>query len=182
MTNILPLCWEFLKIGLFAVGGGMAAIPFLKELSGKHPQWFSLMELADMIAVSESTPGPIGINMATYTGFKVAGVLGGVFATFALVLPSLVIVLLLARALDRYRLNSGVEAAFAALRPAVAGLIAAAGLAVLQLSVWLGGAFQWKAGILFCIVLACTQWKRLKNTHPVVFIAASAVIGIVFAF
>ena len=84
---------EFFKIGLFAVGGGLVTIPFLFELTRKY-NWFSAQELMDMIAVSQSTPGPIGINMATYAGFQTAGIYGGIVATFGLVLPSLATLLL----------------------------------------------------------------------------------------
>ena len=90
----LQLFWEFFKTGLFAVGGGLATLPFLYRLADKYP-WFSAKQIPDMIAVSESTPGPLGINMATYTGFQHSGVIGSIAATFGLVLPSVIIIILI---------------------------------------------------------------------------------------
>ena len=89
----LLLFFEFFKIGLFAVGGGLATIPFLYALSDKY-HWFSSAQLVDMIALSESTPGPLGINMATFAGFQTIGVLGGAISTFGLVLPALFVIII----------------------------------------------------------------------------------------
>ena len=89
----LQLFWEFLKTGLFAVGGGLATLPFLKAITHKYP-WFTANDLMDMIAVSESTPGPMGVNSATYAGFHAAGLPGALTATFSLVLPSVIIIIL----------------------------------------------------------------------------------------
>ena len=91
----LRLFFEFCKVGLFSVGGGLATIPFLTDL-GERTGWFTSAQLADMIAVSESTPGPMGVNMATYVGFTSGGVLGGIVATLGLIFPSLVIILIIA--------------------------------------------------------------------------------------
>ena len=133
-TTLLTLCYEFFKTGLLAVGGGLATLPFLSEMSNKYDSWFTHAELADMIAVSESTPGPIGVNMATYVGFRVMGnfgagwsILGAVLATVSLVLPSLIIVVIIAKMMCKYMSNKYVQWAFSGLRPAVTGLIAAAG-------------------------------------------------------
>ena len=97
----LQLAWEFMQIGLFAIGGGMATLPFLQRL-GEHSGWFDGRLITDMIAISESTPGPIGINMATYVGYNTAGVLGGVAATLAEILPSVVIVIMVSKSLERF--------------------------------------------------------------------------------
>ena len=102
------LFFEFFKIGLFAVGGGMVTIPFLFDLTKKY-DWFSAAELTDMIAVSQSTPGPVGVNMATYAGFQTAGISGGIIATFGLVLPSVVIVIWLSKLLSHYAENQFVK-------------------------------------------------------------------------
>ncbi|MCQ2741384.1 MAG: chromate transporter [Alphaproteobacteria bacterium] len=128
------LFFEFFKIGLFAVGGGLVTLPFLFDLSEKYG-WFSATELADMIAVSESTPGPIGINMATFAGFNTAGVAGGLSATLGLVLPSIVIIILVARMLDKYRFNIRVQNILEGLRPAVLALILYAGLQIAKITV-----------------------------------------------
>ena len=107
----LQLFWEFLKIGLFAVGGGMATLPFLQDLA-ESTGWYSQSLITDMIAISESTPGPIGINMATYVGCNVAGFFGGVVATMGEILPSIVIVVLISKSLDRFRGSKLVDSAF----------------------------------------------------------------------
>ena len=192
MMLLLRLFWEFFKTGLFAVGGGMATLPFLYNISDSTG-WFTHAQLADMIAVSESTPGPIGVNMATYVGFTTAGVPGAVVATVGLVTPSVIIILLIARVLAAFRQNKYVDAAFYGLRPCSVGLIAAAGLMVVKIALFdfdlfhqtgrLLDVFNVKALILAAVLLILTRGvKQLKKLHPVVFILASAVIGIVFSF
>ena len=130
---LLQLFWEFFKTGLFAVGGGMATLPFLYDISSRTG-WFTEAKLADMIAVSESTPGPIGVNMATYVGFETAGVPGAVTATLGLICPSVIIILLIARVLRQFRSNKTVDAVFYGLRPCSIALIAAAGLLVAKIT------------------------------------------------
>lgn len=181
--DLLLMCWEFFKTGLFALGGGMATIPFLTQIAKTHPHWFTLNQLADMIAISESTPGPIGVNMATYAGYEAYGVLGGILATFSLVLPSYIVLLFIARALDRYRNNTLVNASFLALRPAVTGLIAAAGYTVLRIAVMTqSGGINAGAVALFLLILALTQWKKLSRVHPIAYIGIAAIAGIVLKF
>ena len=188
----LQLFWEFFKTGLFAVGGGMATVPFLSEIAARTG-WFTQAMLADMIAVGESTPGPIGVNTATYVGYTVAGVPGGVVATLGLVLPSFLIILIVAAFLKAFRTNKYVERVFYGIRPASVGMIAAACVAVMRIcfvdtAAYKAGAgilefFNWKAFALFAAIWLLTNLvKRTKKLHPVVFIAASAVIGIVFRF
>ena len=190
--TILRLWWEFFKIGMFSVGGGMATLPFLYNMADRTG-WFSYDQIADMLAVSESTPGPIGINMATYTGFTTAGFWGSLAATLGMITPGIIIVLLIVAGLDRFRRNKYVEAAFYGLRPASTGLIAAAGvlvveIALLNLDVFreskkVFDIFNYKAIILAVLLLVLTRWfKPTKKLHPVVFIAFSAVVGIVFSF
>lgn len=189
---LLQLFWEFLKIGLFSVGGGMATLPFLYDLSDKMG-WYTYAQLADMVAVSESTPGPVGINMATYVGYTVGGFGGAVLATLGVLVPGTVIVLIIAGMLARFRGNRYVEAAFYGLRPASTGLIAAAGVSVIGVAL-LNTALYEETGRLLdlvsvkAVILAVVLWmltnvvKPTKKLHPVVFIAASAVVGIVFSF
>ena len=184
----LSLFWEFLKIGLFAVGGGMATLPFLRELSVRTG-WFSQDLITDMIAISESTPGPIGINMATYVGCNIAGLFGGFIATMGELLPSVIIVIIISKSLERFRNAKAVGDAFYGLRPAVTGLIAAAGISVaqvamLQLELYketnsLLNLMDWKKLLLFVVMLIGI--RKLK-WHPVVYIAISAVVGLIFAF
>ena len=189
---LLRLFFEFFKTGLFAVGGGMATLPFLYDISARTG-WYTTEMLADMIAVSESTPGPIGVNMATYVGFVTAGIPGAIIATLGLITPSIVIILLIARALKAFRENPYVEAGFYGLRPCSVGLIAAAGFLVIKLALFntelyqasgkLIDLFDFKAIALAAVLLVCTRYvKKLKGLHPIFFILASAVIGIVFAF
>ena len=174
----LRLFWEFFKVGLFSVGGGLATLPFLYSLGAKTG-WFSTADVANMLAVSESTPGPIGVNMATYVGFDCGGVLGGVVATLGLVTPSVIVIVLIAMALQAFRTNKYVDAAFYTLPPASTGLIAAAGWSVFALV--LAALLQWKNLILFAVIWVLTNLvKPLKKLHPVVFLALAAVVGIVF--
>lgn len=180
--ELLKLCWEFFKTGLFAVGGGMATIPFLARMAETNPHWFTLADLADMIAVSESTPGPIGVNLATYAGFRLAGVGGAVATTLSLVLPSYIVLLLIAGALERYRSHPLVDSSFRALRPVVTGLIAAAGYTVLQMALLRDTQLFLPAVLLFVVLLTATQWKKLEKLHPIAYIGVAAAVGILFQF
>lgn len=188
----LRLFFEFFKTGLFAVGGGMATLPFLYDISEKTG-WFTTAQLADMVAVSESTPGPIGVNMATYVGFTSAGILGSVVATLGLITPSVIIILLIARALQAFRQNKYVDSAFYGLRPCSVGLIAAAGILVVKIAMFntelyaqtgrIADLVNFKAIILAAALLVFTRYiKATKKLHPICFILTSAVIGIVFSF
>ena len=185
----LRLFWEFFKTGLFAVGGGMATLPFLYDISARTG-WYTTAQLADMIAVSESTPGPIGVNMATYVGFHTAGVPGAVIATLGLIAPSIIVILLIARVLEQFRSNKYVDAAFYGLRPCSVGLIAAAGALVVKIALFdvdaykasgaLADLFDFKAIALAAVLIVLTRFvKPTKKVHPIFFIIASAAAGIV---
>lgn len=184
----LQLFWEFLQIGIFAVGGGMATIPFLQHLS-ESTGWFPPSLITDMVAISESTPGPIGINMATYVGCAIAGIPGGIIATLGEVLPSVVIISLVSMSLARFRSSKVVDYAFYGLRPAVTGLIAAAGLSVAQVAMFqmelyrqtgsLLDLFDFKKLIFFVLIFAAIKKFKL---HPVAYIACAAVVGILLGF
>lgn len=189
----LQLFWEFFKVGLFSIGGGMATLPFLAHM-GESTGWFTQSQLMNMLAVSESTPGPVGINMATYVGFTVGGAPGAVVATVGEVTPSIIVVLLIAAVLQQFRRNKYVEFGFYGLRPASTGLIGAACLGVFQETlvnisavtadgVDLAGLFHWRGLALAGILLAFTNWvKPTKKWHPIVFIAISAAVGVAFRF
>ena len=199
MSVYLRLFWEFFKTGLFAVGGGMATIPFLKDI-GEKTGWYTYTDLMNMLAVSESTPGPIGINMATYVGFTVGGPLGAVIATLGEVTPSIVIILIIAVLLKNFRDNKYVNHAFYGLRPASTGLIGAACVAVILevltsvtvlsegriingFQLGEGTLLHWPKLALAAVLLVLTNWvKPVKNWHPIVFIGLSAVVGIVLGF
>ena len=182
MNILLTMCIEFFKTGLFAVGGGLATLPFLTRMQQQYG-WFTAEELANMIAVGESTPGPIGVNMATYVGFSTYGVIGGICATLSLVLPSLIIILIIAKAMDRYQKSPLVQNMFAFMRPAVTGLIAAAGFEVLKIALLNHGesgvSINPIAVTLYALLVVLIHLKAFKKLHPIVFIAAGAVAGII---
>ena len=186
---------EFFKTGLFAIGGGLATIPFLHDMIGKYG-WFTTELLTDMIAVSESTPGPIGINMATYVGFITGlkdfgiggAILGAVIATIALVLPSLIIICIIAQFLKKFKESEIVQSIFYGLRPAVTALIASAGLGIFMVTLFSVDAFKASGQIsdffklpyilLFCIIFFIS--KKFKKLSPIILILFSAIIGVVF--
>ncbi|MCI8720715.1 MAG: chromate transporter [Oscillospiraceae bacterium] len=192
----LRLFYEFFKTGLFAVGGGMATIPFLYSMAD-NTGWFTRLDVDNMIAVGESTPGPIGVNMATYVGYITGGnvgglpfaILGSVIATLGLITPSIIVILIIASFLKNFRDNRFVDSAFYGLRPASTGLIAAAGLSVVVSNLFFAGAlengfslavFNWKGWILAIVLWVLTnKVKQTKKLHPIIFILASAVVGIV---
>lgn len=205
MITYLLLFWEFFKTGLFAVGGGLATVPFLKQISMAHPEWFDLDLLGNMIAISESTPGPMGVNMATYVGYHTGssvfgipgGILGGIVTTFGLVLPSVVIIVLISKVLAKFKSNPLVDSAFYTIRPAVTGMIISVGITMLkpallntafstftefknQLStVGIINIIDWKAVVLFIILMIATNIKKIK-LHPIIYILAAGAIGALF--
>ena len=173
----LRLFWELFKTGLFARGGGMATVPFLFDI-GARTEWFTAEELANMIAVSESTPGPIGVNMATYVGFKTAGIFGGVISTLGLITPSIIIILIVAQILARFRDNPLVETIFKYLRPAVIGLILFALWQLVPLT-FLGADKNILVlpVVAFAVLLFCLL--KFKKIHPIVWIGVGAVFGLI---
>ena len=178
----LQLFWEFFKTGLFAIGGGMATLPFLYDMADKTG-WFIRAQLADMIAVSESTPGPIGVNMATYVGYITKGVPGAISATLGLIAPSIIIILVIAAFLQAFRTSKYVSGAFYGLRPASTALITAAGLVVVKETFVVSTGFFWQGPILAAVIIVLTNFvKQTKKWHPIVFIGLSALVGVVFRF
>ena len=190
MTIYLQLYWEFFKTGLFAIGGGMATLPFLKDI-GASTGWYTYSDLMNMLAVSESTPGPIGINMATYVGYLVGGLPGAVIATLGEVTPSIIVILLIAVLLKNFQDNQYVNWAFYGLRPASTGLIGGACVAVMlevltfvhisaggivnTFGLERGQIFNLPALALAAVLLVLTNWvKKVKEWHPIVFIGLSA--------
>ena len=186
---------EFFKTGLFAIGGGLATIPFLHDMIDKYG-WFTTELLTDMIAVSESTPGPIGVNMATYVGFITGlkdfgiggSILGAVITTIGLVLPSLIIICIIAQFLKKFKESEVVQSVFYGLRPAVTALIASAGLGIFMVTLFSVDAFKASGEILdffklpyillFCIIFFIS--KKFKKLSPIMLILFSAIIGVVF--
>ena len=182
ITTALELFWEFFKIGLFAVGGGPATLPFLMDLTNAKP-WYTMEQLTNMIAISESTPGPLGLNMSTYAGFQTLGLFGGLVSSFGLVLPSVVIIILIARFLDNFSQNPYVRAAFYGIRPAVTALIGAAvfGLCRVSLFTETDGVLKPEVGsmIIAVVVFGLLQVKCLKKLHPALWFLLGAGIGII---
>ena len=177
----LILFLEFFKVGLFTIGGGLASLPFLYELAEKYT-WITKSMIADMIAISQSTPGPIGINMATYVGFKSGGILGGIIATFAIVLPSFIIIIIIANFLNKFKNSKLVDSAFKGLRPTVTGLIAVAWFEIIKISIinvnsLFDIVINLKALIVFLAILLLT---KKFDKHPIVFIGIGALVGIIF--
>ena len=188
----LRLFFEFFKTGLFSVGGGMATIPFLSRMA-ETTGWFTQAQLADMVAVSESTPGPIGVNMASYVGFTTAGVPGVIVATLGLITPCYLVILVVAHFLQKFRSSPLVDKVFYGLRPASAGLIAVAGWSVVCMALVNTKAYELTGnlldlvsvkGLVLAVVvwLGTNLWKKGKKLHPVAWIALSAVAGVVFRF
>lgn len=174
---------EFFQIGLFAIGGGPATIPFLMDIPSRH-DWYRVEDVANMLAVSESTPGPIGINMATYAGFNAAGLPGGIVATLSLVLPSLIVIILIAKLLDNFSNNKYVNSSFGMIRPAVTGLIATAVWGIFRTTIFNAkdGSFQFPVAqfIVVLVIFGLMNVKRLKKLHPAVWILFGAILGIVW--
>lgn len=183
----LTLFWEFLKIGFFTIGGGLAALPYLFDLAERYT-WFTSEQVVDMVAIAESTPGPIGVNAATFAGFQAAGVLGGITATLAFAVPGLIISIIVAKFLAAFHENKYVKSSFLGIRPAVTGLILAVGIKLIKgvlLKDWSGelptliSSVDIKAAILFIVsFFAVLKFKK----HPIVYIGAAAAIGIIFRF
>lgn len=187
----LRLFFEFFVTGLFSIGGGLATLPFLQRMS-ESTGWFTTQQIYDMLAVSESTPGPIGVNMATYVGYTTGGIPGAVIATLGLIAPSIIIILIIAKVLQKFGESRVVKSIFYGLRPASVALIAAAGLSVAAEvfirpefleSHAISQLFDLKCVALAAVILILTRYvKYTKKLHPVCFIALSAVVGIIFKF
>lgn len=185
--TFLYLFWEFFKIGLFAVGGGPATIPFLFDLANSDYGWFTQKQLVDMIAVSESTPGPIGINMATYAGYNAGhsvmglagGVLGGIIATAGLVIPSIIVIIIVAGFLKAFSENKYVKSAFYGIRPMVTSLVLFAVYGIVFQTFYQDGAFAWQVIIISLIAFALMFIKKLKKLHPAFWLVLGAVAGVI---
>jgi len=182
--NIFLLYIEFFQIGLFSLGGGLATLPFLFSMAEKYP-WLTKEMVGNALAIAQSSPGAIGVNMCTQVGFYAAGVPGAFTAALGLISPSIVVILIVARMVQAFKENPIVKRVFAGLRPASAGLLAAAGFGAIKLSLWAG----------FSQDISWTRWFRLPECalfaallvgirrfkgHPVLYIALAAAAGIVF--
>lgn len=184
MMAYFALFWSFFQIGLFSIGGGYAAMPLIQEQVVEINGWLSLGEFADVVTLSQMTPGPIAINAATFVGIRVGGIGGAVVATLGCVAPSCIIVLILAKLYYKYRSLSLIKGVLAGLRPAVVALIAAAGMSILTLSFWgTGGEIRlastdWVAVLLFAAgFFVLRKWKP----NPIfVMLGAGALGGVLY--
>ena len=179
---IFQLIIAFFKTGLFALGGGLATIPFLYEMI-KDYGWFTKDMLMNMIAVSESTPGPMGVNMATSGGFHTTNsVIGGIVTTLSLVAPSIIIICIVAHFLQKFKNSHWVQDAFYGLRPAVCAMIASAGLGILVVAVFNNGEISWDINFLNIILLIVMYLfcRKFNKLHPIFIVCICACLGIVF--
>lgn len=190
LANLALLFIEFFKTGLFAVGGGLATVPFIRDMGATYG-WITEAEIANIIAIAESTPGPIGVNAATYVGYLVAGIPGAVLATLGLVTPSVIIIILVAKAIKKYSDSHLVQSLFKALRPAAIGLITAAGFSLLLTSLGVKANFlrftfsaNWysllKLGI-YGVFTFFAFWKKTAKIHPLFYILAGGALGAVLS-
>lgn len=193
MLTVLRLFWEFFKTGLFAVGGGLATLPFLYEISEKTG-WFTTADIANLIAVSESTPGPLGINMATYVGYKTVGIFGGIITTIGLITPAIVIIIIISKILQKFKDSEVVKRIFYGLRPASTALISAAGLGVAKIVLLnlegvskihsftdfvngLSGLISWPMlALSLLLYVGLIKFKK----HPIFYVIFAAIFGIIF--
>ncbi len=178
----LELLWSFFQIGLFSIGGGYAAMPLIQhQVVDLHP-WLTMTQFADIMTIAEMTPGPIAINSATFVGIRVAGIPGAVIATVGCILPSCVIVMLLAYIYYRFRGLTMVQGILAGLRPAVIAMIASAGLSLILLSFWnqrslpadLSGINYISVLIFGAGLLVLRKWK----VNPIYVMAGAGVLGV----
>ena len=169
----LQLLLEFFKIGLFSFGGGYATIPFLYHIAVTH-EWYSALELTEMTAVASITPGPVGINVATYAGLKTAGIPGALVATISEMIPSLILVIVLSKILKKFNDNFYVKTIIETLKPISCALLSAVAIGLLKPAV--GDA---KALVLLGFLLIIS-WKSKKD--PIFYIGLSALIGVIVRF
>ena len=188
MTQLLMLFWSFFQVGLFSFGGGMASLPLIQEQVVDTHAWLTLSEFSDLVTIAEMTPGPLAVNAATFVGIRIAGIPGALLATFGCILPACVLVTLLAWVYKRYKQMTLVQGALDGLRPAVVALIAAAGLSILELSVWGTAGFSPDPGSINAVSVVLTAaalilLRTVKKLSPIaVMVGCGAVGGAVYWF
>lgn len=163
---------EFFNIGLFSFGGGYATLPFLYHIADVY-KWYTPQQLSDMLAVSSITPGPVGVNVATFAGFTTAGILGSLVATTSVILPSYVLVIVISKLLEKFKTNKKVQAAIYGLKPAGCGLLAAVALNIFKDNV-----HSWGYVLFAALLLMSLKQKR----DPLVILGISAIVGLVAGF
>ncbi len=168
----LELFMEFFHIGLFSFGGGYATLPFLFHIA-ETKDWYTTKQLTDMIAVSSITPGPVGVNVATFAGYTTSGILGSIIATTSVVLPSIIIVIIISKLLEQFKHNEYVKSIIYTLKPAGCGLLAAVGVNMFLNDMSLYGI------ILFILLFILSCFKKLD---PLVYLGVSAICGLVLCY
>ena len=170
MNLFIQLFLQFFHVGVFSFGGGYATLPFLYDIAEKY-HWYSAKQLTDMLAISSITPGPIGVNVATFAGFATSGILGSLIATTAIILPSYIIVTIVYKVLDKFRTNRNVKGAIRGLKPAGCALLSAVGIKLL---------FTSNLHLLGTLILVAFVVASLKQKHdPLFYLGISAVLGLV---
>ena len=178
------LFWTFFKIGAFTFGGGYAMIPLIQREVAERRHWLTEQDILDIVAIAESTPGPIAINSATFVGMKIAGVPGAVAATVGCVFPSCVIVTLLARLYLKYRDMSLLQGILGSLRPAVVAMVAAAGISILITAFWGGdriGSLESTRWWMIGIFALCVLFLKKLNWNPIVVMLSAGVLRVLLA-
>lgn len=183
----IELFWVFFQIGMFSFGGGYAALPLIQAQVVDTYGWLNMREFADIITISQMTPGPIAINSATFVGTRIAGFWGATVATFGCVLPSSIIVLLLSILYKKYRNLKHVQGVLSGLHPAIIGLIASAGAAMIIQALWNGGPILFQIGsidfIAVALIALCVLALRKTKIDPIfIMLGAGAIGGIVYHF
>ena len=173
MKLLIQLFLQFFHVGVFSFGGGYATLPFLYDIAEKY-HWYSAKQLTDMLAISSITPGPIGVNVATFAGFATSGILGSLIATTAIILPSYIIVTIVYKVLDKFRTNRNVKGAIRGLKPAGCALLSAVGIKLL---------FTSNLHLLGTLILVAFVVASLKQKHdPLFYLGISAVLGLVIGY
>jgi chromate transporter len=178
---LIKLFWSFFQIGMFSIGGGMAAIPLIQNQVVELNQWLTLTEFTDLITIAEMTPGPIAINSSTFVGIRIAGLPGAVIATLGCILPSCIIVSILAWVYFKYKELTVIQGVLSGLRPAIVALIASAGMSILILAVWGERGFSLDPQsinyVSFLLFAAALFILRKWKPNPVYVMLGSGVIG-----
>ena len=173
MNLFIQLFLQFFHVGVFSFGGGYATLPFLYDIAEKY-HWYSAKQLTDMLAISSITPGPIGVNVATFAGFATSGILGSLIATTAIILPSYIIVTIVYKVLDKFRTNRNVKGAIRGLKPAGCAILSAVGIKLL---------FTSNLHLLGILILVAFVVASLKQKHdPLFYLGISAVLGLVIGY
>ena len=180
--ELLQLFWSFLQVGVFSFGGGMASLPLIQEQVVTSHAWLTLSEFSDLVTIAEMTPGPLAVNAATFVGIRIAGIPGALIATFGCILPACILVTLLAWVYKRYKKMTLVQGVLDGLRPAVVALIASAGLAILELSIWGTAGFSPDPHAINIVsvvltVVALVILRKGKKISPILVMLGCGVIG-----